>query len=491
MNVRLMKETRDLLPLFMGTLLLVMVPGLIWRGGAGGLACLVLAGGCVVMAGCSFGNELQQRTMSLLLSQPIARSVLWRDKMLVLGAGIGTVLVVAEVWVRLLGTGLDADVPLGLALSALCAFCGGAYWTLRLRHSINGIVCTAAAPLGLLAGYTLIMEWLQVNKELQNYGAIPLLVLYCAVVYWQGYALFKRLEDFEGSARELKLPAGLESVLARRTAGISGRFRGPFATLLKKELRLLQASYLLAGMFVLVAVVGFCLLLIRKALGAAILGGDMGVFLLVLPLITGAITVAEERGWQLAEWQLTLPPSALRQWSAKMLVTFATSLGLGLVLPAALFVAGAALRNPSWLWSSLPPASQVAAWVLGQMLLTSLVVYAASFSKNTNQALAATFGLVGICLTVFILTGRLVGDSVGHWGLRQLGFRLNLLLPVVLSGSFLLLCLTQWLAWSNFRHLGASARRLVPQWLLVFGAVAVFSLAILAAMVLAADAGRP
>ena len=40
------------------------------------------------MAGSSFGNEFQYRTFSLLLSQPIARSVVWREKMLVLGAGI-------------------------------------------------------------------------------------------------------------------------------------------------------------------------------------------------------------------------------------------------------------------------------------------------------------------------------------------------------------------------------------------------------------------
>ena len=40
------------------------------------------------MAGSSFGSEFQHRTLSLLLSQPIARSVVWREKMLVLGAGM-------------------------------------------------------------------------------------------------------------------------------------------------------------------------------------------------------------------------------------------------------------------------------------------------------------------------------------------------------------------------------------------------------------------
>ena len=87
MNARLIKETRDLLPIFAGTLLLIVVPYL--HLAARRIRHIFALGvACVVMAGSSFGNEFQHRTLSLLLSQPIARSVLWRDKMLVLGAGM-------------------------------------------------------------------------------------------------------------------------------------------------------------------------------------------------------------------------------------------------------------------------------------------------------------------------------------------------------------------------------------------------------------------
>ena len=84
MNARLIKETRDLLPIFAGTLLLIVVPYLIWRDRAGNLGCIVFGLACAVLGGSSFGNEFQHRTLSLLLSQPIARSVLWREKMLIL-----------------------------------------------------------------------------------------------------------------------------------------------------------------------------------------------------------------------------------------------------------------------------------------------------------------------------------------------------------------------------------------------------------------------
>ena len=72
------------------------MPSLIWparRRARFGVLVACLAVACVLMAGSSFGNEFQHRTLSLLLSQPIARSVLWRDKMLVLGAGMTTAVV--------------------------------------------------------------------------------------------------------------------------------------------------------------------------------------------------------------------------------------------------------------------------------------------------------------------------------------------------------------------------------------------------------------
>src|SRR5664279_5306183 len=92
MNARLIKETRDLLPMFAGTLPLIVVPQLIWP--PSGFGYLALGVACVVMAGSVFGTEFQHRTLSLLLTQPIPRSVIWRDKMLVLGAGIATSLTV-------------------------------------------------------------------------------------------------------------------------------------------------------------------------------------------------------------------------------------------------------------------------------------------------------------------------------------------------------------------------------------------------------------
>ena len=49
MNARLIKETRDLLPMFAGTLPLIVVPQLIWP--PAGFGYLALGVACAVMAG--------------------------------------------------------------------------------------------------------------------------------------------------------------------------------------------------------------------------------------------------------------------------------------------------------------------------------------------------------------------------------------------------------------------------------------------------------
>ncbi len=486
MHARLMKETRELLPIFVGTLLLIVVPYLIWHGNAEPFGYIAFGLGCAVLGACSLGNEFQHRTLSLLLSQPISRSVQWRDKMLVLGAGIGTSLAVL-VGCQLVYCGVPGDeAPLVLALVGLCALCGAPYWTLVCRRALVGMACAAGVPTSLLGVYALVTARLFADEAAVVSSAVILIILYCAVVFSRGYARFKSLEDYDRTARELSLPASLEAVLAQPLASVSSHFRGPFASLLKKEFRLQQVSFLVAGGFFLLAVVGFCLMPLYRELGQAVVGGDLGQFVLLLPLIAGAIAVAEEKGWDLADWHLTLPPSALQQWSAKMLATLTTSLALGLLLPAALLLASGAVFEPHGSRVSLPPFPALAACVLGQLLVTSVAAYSASFSKSTLRAILAAFGMIVASLGILWLTGTWVSSAFGELELDFHENQLNLVPPVLCVGLLLMLCLTQWFAWSNFRRSGASVRRLVIQLVVIFIAVELISLVSIYAAVLPA-----
>jgi hypothetical protein len=464
MNARLIKETRALLPMFVCTLPLIVLPTLIWPAEAFGYLALGVA--CVVMAGSTFGTEFQHRTISLLLSQPIPRSVIWREKMIILGAGMVTSLAVLMICLVVAPSGNGHKDWVMLALIPLCAFCGTPFWTLELRQGIGGMAIAVGFPCAIMAACALVNDQLGINNEAVLVTAfIAFLLIYCPVVGWLGYAKFKQLEAVEMPSRELSLPGGLEAILVAPLTRVSSRFGGPVATLLKKEFRLQQISFLLAGVFVLIALGGFCLTKSHREVAAGIVGGDLFLYALILPLIAGAISVAEERGWGLAEWQLTLPPSTRTQWSAKMAVTLTTSLVLGLLLPAVVFMLADPLFNQPGARTSFPPAFAILCWVLGQLVMTSVAVYTASFAKNTLQAILAALVILaagGGLVWFAIYSAHYVALAPVQW-MGQPRVDEWLILPLLSIALISVLCLFQWFAWSNFPRYGLRAPRLIGQ----------------------------
>jgi hypothetical protein len=55
----------------------------------------------------------------------------------------------------------------------------------------------------------------------------------------------------------------------------------------------------------------------------------------------------------------------------------------------------------------------------------------------------------------------------------------DFVLPVLCAGLFLMLCLTQWFAWSNFRRFGLPMRQIIVQLLTIFLAVGLIALIII------------
>jgi hypothetical protein len=482
MNARLIKETRAQMPILACMLPLIVVPQLIWP--MAGFGYLALGVASMVMAGSTFGTEFQHRTISLLLSQPIPRSVIWREKMIVLGVGMVVCLAALAGCLAVSPSGNDHSEWLVLVFVPLCAFCGAPFWTLLLRQGIAGMVTTVGAPCGILAVYGLVTEQMGGNEPAALVPAIlSLLFIYCALVYWLGYAKFQRLEAVDVPSTELRLPAGVEAVLVAPLTKLSSRFHGPFATLLKKEFRLQQTGFLLAGVFILIAVAGFGLAKRYHEVATGVVGGDIILYALILPLVLGAISVAEERGWGIAEWHLTLPPSSLKQWSAKLVATLSTSLALGLLLPAAIFLVADPLFNPSGARITVPPAFAVLSWVLGQMLVTSVAIYAASFSKTTLQAILAALVILiasGGALLLAIYWGHHVALAPIEW-IVQPPIDEWLIFPLLSGALAFVLCMFQWFAWSNFPRYGLTARRLIPQLTVILLAVWVIAWVFLSA----------
>ena len=107
-------------------------------------AAFVFFGTLVIACALSFGTELQQRTLPLLLAQPIPRAKLWNEKLLVLaGAVLAAVLIhwlvqlIVLAWVPFVQPHLDLT-PHQMLLAGsflLAAVCSAGFWTLLARST--------------------------------------------------------------------------------------------------------------------------------------------------------------------------------------------------------------------------------------------------------------------------------------------------------------------------------------------------------------------
>jgi hypothetical protein len=148
-----------------------------------------------------------------------------------------------------------------------------------------------------------------------------------------------------------------------------------------------------------------------------------------------------------------------------MLTTLSTSLVLGLVLPVATILAGLALFGQLGTGGSFPSAPEILTWPLGSLLLTSVAVYAASISTSTLRAILGAVGIAvaayAVCFLVGVASVKAGRGLVPSSHLSSPGPQVIPLL--IASGLFFMLCVVQWLAWSNYRRYRLPARKIAVQ----------------------------
>ena len=413
MNARLIKETRDLLPMFAGTLLLIVVPQLIWHACAGF--------GC-----CRSGRGLRGDGRELLWQRVPAPDAL--------AAALTTHRPLGALARQDAGPGSrHADEPgrvaglpggapsrastvqdwLALVLIPLCAFCGAPFWTLLLRHGIGGMVFAVGAPFAILAVYALVTAQLGDNKpDTLVSASVVLLLIYCALVYWLGYARFKRLEVVDGPARELSLPAGLEAFL--RAATDQGFFALPRTVCHPAQEGVSPAAdQLPAGRGVRPDRRG------RRLPGPALprLGRRhcgrwiARSYVVILPLIAGAISRGGRE--RLGHGRMASDLAALR---AQAVV--GQNAGRPFHQPgpgpaaAGRHVPGRASPVQPARRRELPFRLLPRFWAgcSAHLLLTSVAVYAASFSNSTLRAILAAFAIIAAGCGVCALLGHWAAD---------------------------------------------------------------------------------
>jgi ABC-type transport system involved in multi-copper enzyme maturation permease subunit len=412
MNPRIAKDIRAVLPFFGLTLAGAIVPGLLCRSDPVGPMTAAFGFASILMAAMVLGHDVQPGTLALLLAQPLPRSRLWREKMQVLGVALGAGFAALFVGILLLQPSelSRREFWLVAGLTTFGAFCTTPYWTLLYRSPLLALFSTVIAPLLLLTLHALVYQkWIRL-PVVEEESAVILLAVYCAVLGWLGWRRFKNLQIVDAHVlrmqRELSLPPALEGWVQRHFSRTTTRWRGSFAALFKKEIRLQLVTFIATGLFCLIVAAGAMLWPMQREQhmnwGEVLLVLGFGFFVPMLPLLAGTMSVAEEKAWGVADWHLTLPPSLRRQWWVKVATALFTSFALGFLLPMACYLVGQGLLGVRESGSSVPSLPELLNLALGNLLMTSVAMLAGTITSNTSRALALADGLiVAAGLTIF------------------------------------------------------------------------------------------
>jgi hypothetical protein len=442
-GARLIKETRGLLPAWLGTLLLVVVPLALLRllpfprpnpgvlaHGLWVLHTLGLALGPLVLSSTTFGREFDDVTFGLLLSQPVSRWRLWWEKTGLLAlalATLGGAALALLVW-QDLGTNLLPTIA-GIILAA---YGGGLLGSLLVRQTLGAVCLGAVVPFFLFVTLTLVVE----TRQAPGSGAPPgpsAMLWFWGAAAWAtaSYAgallLFLRREDRASSAG-----LGVLGLRLRAPRRPGGRVR-PWRALLWKELHLQQWGLYLGlalPVLTLIAVPLAPSQAERASIAFKVAVVAIGLLTLGVPALIGTATVADERRSGTLAWQRTLPVPHWKQFGVKLAVAW----GLGLLCaPWAPLVTG---------------EGSFVAFVPAVSAIVLAAVFASSLSRHVVQAMA---------LSLALFLALLVATDGGSrlWPLVD-SARWPPLLAVLLATAGVLIVLAGW----NAREVTVSRRRL-------------------------------
>jgi hypothetical protein len=366
--------------------------------------------GFPLLAATSFGAEFRQRTLPLLLSQPVPRGRLWLEKWVPVVI-LSTLLAVVHL-VSVRGVKAEDKAPLFVVVFFTATIvCSTGFWTLIAHSTIGGMTFSLAAVMLLeLAGGFIAREISGTTGTRFLFADAPWLntlrVLYCASAAWLGWRVFSRFEVADNAlAAAIRAEAPEEIVPA---GALRCRPSGMVANLLRVELRLHRPTFLVAALFALCWMTAMALFAVRPP-GPALIEAVFTVLLTVyLPLaivLAGTISIGDESALGLHELHLTLPVRTRTRWLVKLAVSVTISALLAFGLPAALGALTTATIGLQRSIVLLLPAP-VAAGTIGTIVVLSF--WAATLFGHTVRAAVATgiaLAGLGFCWGAALLAG--------------------------------------------------------------------------------------
>ena len=246
-------------------------------------------------------------------------------------------------------------------------------------------------------------------------------MVYSATFLWLGWRKFALLELGDVSFGE---GAPLSEALAGEKwwlGWLRCRPTGSLRNLMRKELRLLKPVFLIAAMFSGCWLVTLALLFLqpaRKETFEAVFNVLSAIYMPLLAVLAGCVSLGEEKTLGLTAWHLTLPVSARRQWLVKLSIAAAAGAALGLVLPWFLAWMTVAKVEVGLIYLMHDQGDGVQMLLNGVLLLlVSELMFVMSFWAATLLANTVRAALTG----VISLAGLGGCAALGAWCALQLG----------------------------------------------------------------------
>ena len=365
--------------------------------------------GIPLLAALPFGNEFQHRTLSLLLSQPVGRIRIWSEKL-----SISVVAAVSAALVLLLALRTTSFLPDGnethVAEAWIVATIASAtFWTLIARSTVGGVALTMVVQLFLYLPVDLVrwrygIEYLSFGSTISIPTITFVFLCYAGVMLWLGWRRLARFQVTGGMAGDDLLTAGPDVMPGALVGWLRCRPTGPIVNLIRKELRLLRPVWLIT----LLAAVGWIGLtvfgLVHErgstspfTLRVASVNWPAVVWIvgvtstLIVAILAGSLSLGEERTSGTHAWHMTLPVSALRQWSVKLFIgLFAGLMGAALI-PMLLLVAGGSLFGSPFKFVEV---NFGIFWLVVVLLLSFASFWCACAAKGTVSAVLWVFPAV-------------------------------------------------------------------------------------------------
>jgi hypothetical protein len=373
--------------------------------------------GIPLLATLPLGDEFQHRTLSLLLSQPVGRMVIWGEKLSVTVVAVLSAVLFFSLALR--ATSLRQDWKIWALGSAwiVAITASATFWTLFTRSTVGGVVLNIgvqsfigfAVPWANLATWLRARGYLSPGNPMVVSSVIFVVLCYAGAMLWLGGRMLARFQATGGTAGEDLLMAGPD-VMPRAWAGwLRCRPRGAVLNLIRKELRLLRPVWLIS----LLAALGWaCLTLFgllyergfsRNFETAVIIVGVVST--LMVAILAGSASLGEERTSGTHAWHLTLPVSARRQWSIKLcMALLAGFVGAGL---APLLIAGRLLGS-SHMLADVHVGRDL---LVGAVLLTFAAFWCACAVKGTVPAVLWALPVM-IALYFAVELGKWAGPAL-------------------------------------------------------------------------------